>query len=227
MSVHTAHIDLPTWPANWTALTSTINTTCQQHSAAPVVSTTDRHHWPGSLATCSKHVDDDDDDDDDADDMMTMLMMRMMTMMLMMLMILMMLVQRAVQWIAEWNTFRWTFELNVRGIAPSSSDSRDTYLVQIPEPMSESVAVHMTALRTDAKTQKDWAAKYRRHWGLQYTKLGIGHDLTEDEIRDRVPLKCPRCFFFTQKRPPEMGVTCFQKWIPVLVKFAHKWRTQK
>jgi hypothetical protein len=40
------------------------------------VCTTDRHHWPGPLATCSKHFndgvddvdDDDDDDDDDADD---------------------------------------------------------------------------------------------------------------------------------------------------------------
>jgi hypothetical protein len=45
------------WPA---ALASTINTTCQQHSAAPMVSTTDRHHWPGPLAACSKHFDDDD-----------------------------------------------------------------------------------------------------------------------------------------------------------------------
>jgi hypothetical protein len=45
------------WPA---ALASNI-ITCQQHSAAPVVSTTDRHHWPDPLAACSKHVDDDDD----------------------------------------------------------------------------------------------------------------------------------------------------------------------
>ena len=137
------------------------------------------------------------------------------------------LVHRAVQWIAEWNTFRWTFELNVRGIAPSSSDIRDTYLEQIPEPMRESVAEHMAAVRTDVKTQKDWSAKYRRHWGLQYRKLGIGHDLTEDEIRARVPIKCPRIFFDTQKRPPEMGVRCFQKWLPVLVMFALKQRTQK
>lgn len=115
------------------------------------------------------------------------------------------LVQRAVQWIAEWNTFRWMFDLNVRGIAPSSSDIRDTYLNQIPEPMRESVEVHMTALRTDAKTQKDWAAKYRRHWGLQYRKLGIGHDLTEDEIRDRVPLKCSRSFFFYPEETPRNG----------------------
>ena len=57
MSAHAAQIDLPSWPANWTALAST---TCQQHSAAPVDSTTDRHHWPGPLAACSKHVDDDD-----------------------------------------------------------------------------------------------------------------------------------------------------------------------
>ncbi len=45
------------WPA---PLASTINTTCQQHSAAPMVSTTDRHHWPGPLAACSKHFDDDE-----------------------------------------------------------------------------------------------------------------------------------------------------------------------
>ena len=75
------------------------------------------------------------------------------------------LVHRAVQWIAEWNSFRWTFELNVRGIAPSSSVIREKYLVQIPECMRESVAEHMAALRTDSKTQKDWTAKYRRHWG--------------------------------------------------------------
>ena len=125
------------------------------------------------------------------------------------------LVHRAVQWIAEWNTFRWTFELNVRGIAPSSSDIRDTYLEQIPEPMRESVAEHMAALRTDVKTQKDWSAKYRRHWGLQYRKLGIGHDLTEDEIRTRVPIKCPRfCFFGYPATTPRNGGQVFPKMAP-------------
>ena len=34
-------------------------------------------------------------------------------------------------------------------------------------------------------------------------------------------------FFATQKRPPEMGVICFQKWLPLLVTFARKQRTQK
>ena len=29
--------------------------------------TSGRHHWPGALATCSKHVDDDDADDDHED----------------------------------------------------------------------------------------------------------------------------------------------------------------
>ncbi len=36
------------------ALSSTINTTCQQHSTAPVVSTADRHHWPGPFGSMFK-----------------------------------------------------------------------------------------------------------------------------------------------------------------------------
>ena len=125
------------------------------------------------------------------------------------------LVHRAVQWIAEWNTFRWTFDLNVRGIAPSSSDIRDTYLVHVPEAMRVSLEEHMASLRTDAKTQKDWSAKYRRHWGLQYKKLGIGHDLTEDEIRARVPEKFPRMFFLCPDETPRNGGQLFPKVDPL------------
>jgi hypothetical protein len=40
-----------------------------------MISTTRRQHWPGSVTTRSKHVDDDDDDDVDADDMTMMMMM--------------------------------------------------------------------------------------------------------------------------------------------------------
>jgi hypothetical protein len=40
-----------------------------------MISTTRRHHWPGSVTTHSKHVDDDDDDDVDADDVTMMMMM--------------------------------------------------------------------------------------------------------------------------------------------------------
>ena len=40
-----------------------------------MLSTTRRKHWPGSVTTRSKHVEDDDDDDVDADDMTMMMMM--------------------------------------------------------------------------------------------------------------------------------------------------------
>jgi hypothetical protein len=59
-----------------------------------VVSTIGRHHWPGLLATRSKHIYDDDDADYvDEDDrtMITMMMMRMMIMMMIMMMMMMMM----------------------------------------------------------------------------------------------------------------------------------------
>jgi hypothetical protein len=47
-----------------------------QRARTPLMtSSTRRHHWPGSVTTRSKHVDDDDDDDVDADDMTMMMMM--------------------------------------------------------------------------------------------------------------------------------------------------------
>jgi len=67
---------IPTAP-----LADTINSTSKQHRPLPLVSTAGRHHWPGPLAACSKHVgndnaidvdddvnDDDDDNELDADD---------------------------------------------------------------------------------------------------------------------------------------------------------------
>ena len=59
------------WTKQVQVKANTINKHGQQHWPPPLDSTTGRHHWPGSFATCSKHVDDDDDHDDDADDMIT------------------------------------------------------------------------------------------------------------------------------------------------------------
>jgi len=95
--------------------------------------------------------------------------------------------QRAARWIAEWHTFQWMFALNVRGIAPSSSDVREAYLQEIPELVRPALAGHMSDLRLAVQVQKDWAVMYRRRWGLQYKTLGMGHDMTPEEIRTRVP----------------------------------------
>ena len=113
--------------------------------------------------------------------------------------------QRAARWIAEWHTFQWMFDLNVRGIAPSSADVRDAYLREIPECTREALSEHISGLRLDASVQKEWSATYRRRWGLQYKALGIGHELTPDEIRARVPTECLFFFFAARSDPQKWG----------------------
>ena len=97
------------------------------------------------------------------------------------------------------------FELNVRGIAPSCADVRDAYLQEIPECTRVALADHIAGLRVDANVQKEWSATYRRRWGLQYKTLGIGHELTPDEIRARVPTQCPFLFFWLRVATPKNG----------------------
>jgi hypothetical protein len=97
-------------------------------------------------------------------------------------------VHQAVRWLAEWFTFQWLVQLNVRGIAPTSADVREEFARHVPPPLRPHVAEVLDGLSDSTNYQRRWAETFRHRWGLHFKKLAVGHTLSDLEIRERAPL---------------------------------------
>ena len=96
-------------------------------------------------------------------------------------------VYKALRWLSEWRTFHWLLHLNIRGVAPTSADVRERFIESVDAAHRPHLQTCIDNLTDSVRYQKKWIATFRKHWGLQFKTLAVGHMFSEDEIRERVP----------------------------------------
>lgn len=96
-------------------------------------------------------------------------------------------VYKALRWLSEWRTFHWLLDLNIRGVAPTSADVREMFITSVEAAHRPHLQHCIDNLNDSVKYQKKWVAAFRKHWGLHFKTLAVGHTFSDDEIRTRVP----------------------------------------
>ena len=92
----------------------------------------------------------------------------------------------AAKWLAEKLVFEWLVQCNFKGVAPSTTQVVEQYIVCWPEASLGQVAEKHFADRCTAfRCQEWWARSFRKRWLFTYRKLPTQPPQNEDQLREK------------------------------------------
>ncbi len=93
---------------------------------------------------------------------------------------------RAARWRAEYLTFQWLLESNVRGASPPTSQLFDIFAKSVPAVSRGERFAEFAASGYDKNRLHEWGKTFRRRWHIQFQDLPKANALTDAEQTERV-----------------------------------------